>query len=267
MLKKHSIKDLYPLALAEGEGVGTAYEYYAKRLILSRWLEKRKRPGQILIAGLPQIYGASMDFLLLAQEVKAVLTIIDDRAQAIGRCQDALNMLQNEQILVGLKPRFIRTDDLVNIPTITGSFDLALSSEVIQRLPQSDRFSYLERLHQLAAQVAIFTPNGNNPDHINHSGLNGLPLVDLEEFFRPLGNSNDGELADNTLQLGYIDMPPFPPGMTRSSDQREQATTGKFEALAMWGLGFYAQMEPAFPKSWRRNKSHIVYAFLDKAQR
>ena len=33
-----TVKSLYPLALAEGEGVGTAYEYLAKRLTLSRWL-------------------------------------------------------------------------------------------------------------------------------------------------------------------------------------------------------------------------------------
>ena len=39
VLQKRSIKSLYPLALAEGEGVGTAYEYFAKRLILGRWLE------------------------------------------------------------------------------------------------------------------------------------------------------------------------------------------------------------------------------------
>ncbi len=38
MLHQISIKTLYSLALAEGEGVGTAYEYFAKRLILASWL-------------------------------------------------------------------------------------------------------------------------------------------------------------------------------------------------------------------------------------
>ncbi len=66
MLPTHSIKALYALALAEGEGMGTAYEYYAKRLILGRWLAERPRPASILIAGLPQKYGASLDLLLLA---------------------------------------------------------------------------------------------------------------------------------------------------------------------------------------------------------
>ncbi|MBK8128985.1 MAG: hypothetical protein IPK53_08585 [bacterium] len=36
-------------------------------------------------------------------------------------------------------------------------------------------------------------------------------------------------------------MPPFPPGITRSDEQREQATSGRMEALAMQGLGYYAR--------------------------
>ena len=42
-IHKHSIKTLYPLALAEGEGVGTAYEYFTKRLHLVRWLKQEKQ--------------------------------------------------------------------------------------------------------------------------------------------------------------------------------------------------------------------------------
>ena len=70
-IQKRSIKSLYPLALAEGEGVGTAYEYFAKRLHLARWLKGTKPPQHILIAGLPEKYGASLDFMLLASEVEA----------------------------------------------------------------------------------------------------------------------------------------------------------------------------------------------------
>lgn len=44
-LPYRSIKSLYALALAEGEGVGTAYEYFAKRLAMSRWLPAAWRPA------------------------------------------------------------------------------------------------------------------------------------------------------------------------------------------------------------------------------
>ena len=54
MIQQQSIKSLYPLALAEGEGVGTAYEYYPKRLRLVRWLKQKQRLQHILIAGLPE---------------------------------------------------------------------------------------------------------------------------------------------------------------------------------------------------------------------
>ena len=78
-LPTHSIKELYTYALAEGEGVGTAYEYFAKRLVLNRWLSSLSIPKRILIAGLPEKYGCSFDFWLLAKEWQAELVIVDER--------------------------------------------------------------------------------------------------------------------------------------------------------------------------------------------
>jgi hypothetical protein len=83
MLANYSIKDLYALALAEGEGMGTAYKYYVKRLILRRFLDGRLQPRSILIAGLPEKYGASLDFVLLGSELGATITVVDDRPWAI----------------------------------------------------------------------------------------------------------------------------------------------------------------------------------------
>ena len=60
--------------------------------------------------------------------------------------------------------------------------------------------------------------------------------------------------------LGYIDMPPFPPGITRSDEQREQATQGAFEAVVMGGLRGYAHAERFLPGAIRRRQSHIVFA-------
>ena len=100
----------------------------------------------------------------------------------------------------------------------------------------------------LSPAVALFAPNGENPAHTNLSGLAGLSLQQLRAL---IGDSG---------RTGYIDMPPFPPGMTRSDEQREQATSGRFEAAAMWGLGLFARAERFLPAVLRRRQSHIVYA-------
>lgn len=263
MLSNIPIKKLYVLALAEGEGVGTAYEYYAKRLLLSSWLANFEPPSRILVAGLPQKYGASLDFLLLAAELDAGLTIVDERPAAITRCEAALTSVQKMGQLADLNPRFLLTQDVTTLPELNDTFDLALSSEVLQRLPEMNRLPYMWTILDFSAKFALFTPNGDNPAHTNLSGLAGLRLEDLEHLSELAARGSP--LANH--RFGYIDMPPFPPGITRTEDQREQASTGTGEAFAMWGLAYYARMERWLPKRWRLRKSHIVYAFLNGSQR
>ena len=63
----------------------------------------------------------------------------------------------------------------------------------------------------------------------------------------------------------YLDMPPFPPGIVRDEEQRARASSGRFEALAMWALGTYARLENLLPSGVRQRHSHIVYALTRKA--
>ena len=51
------IAELYPYALAEGEGVGTAYEYFAKRRVVGPLLSRLPAHARVLVAGLPEKYG------------------------------------------------------------------------------------------------------------------------------------------------------------------------------------------------------------------
>lgn len=262
MIKSHSILDLYPLALAEGEGVGTAYEYYTKRLLLSSWLGGQPAPKRILVAGLPQKYGASLDFLLLAQELGGWLTIVDDRPAALARLRQAMATCQGNDLLLAAQPQLLLTGDLATLSELAPPFDLALSSEVLQRLAPREQAGYVSRLLTLAPQVALFAPNGDNNAHVQHSGLAGVPLEELE-----LRAGEGLERGRNTavvtsLRTGHVDMPPFPPGITRSESERAQAATGKLEAAAMWGLGIYAHLEQHLPAPWRISRSHIVYAFI-----
>lgn len=46
--------------------IGTAYGYYAKCLVLARWLPSLRVPQRLLIVRLPEKCGKSLDFFLLA---------------------------------------------------------------------------------------------------------------------------------------------------------------------------------------------------------
>src|SRR2546425_1279534 len=108
MLPFRSIKSLYPLALAEGEGVGTAYEYFAKRLVLRRWLANCQTVRRVLIAGLPEKYGSSLDFLLVAEELAAAeVVIIDDRQAFLDKARRSVQVAQASGELNRLECRYV----------------------------------------------------------------------------------------------------------------------------------------------------------------
>ena len=251
-LPSQSIKRLYRLALAEGEGIGTAYEYFAKRLVLRRWLAKCTPAPRVLIAGLPEKYGGSLDFLLLAQELGAAeIVVIDERATALEKNRKSLAAAQEGGDLTGVEPQFLNFSDLGDLKDLRGPFDVCLSSEVLQRLDLTMRQRYVAHLKRVSRGLAVFAPNGDNPDHANISGLKAMRLSELQGLLQRAGIPAD---------LGYVDMPPFPPGITRSAEQRQQATSGDLEALAMRVLSYYARLESVFPRFWRQDHSHIVFA-------
>lgn len=262
MMKHKTIKQLYPLALAEGEGVGTAYEYFAKRLRLRSWLQPAAHAPRMLIAGLPEKYGSSLDFFLAASEIGATLTVVDDRPAAIEKAQAALAAAQNSGFVRNISPQFVVLENVNAWSGKEGSIDITLSSETVQRLEGDGRKEYVRGLMQLAAQGAIFAPNADNPDHTTQSGLSGIGLDELKQLTLQDTPAAGRSAAEVLVQTGYLDMPPFPPGISRSADQRQHASSGKGEALAMWALDYYARLEQWFPLGWRMRNAHIVYAFF-----
>ena len=268
----YSIKSLYTPALAEGEGVGTAYEYFAKRLVLRPWLKRLPPVKRMLIAGLPEKYGSSLDFLLLAQDLGAAAVIVDDRPEAIEKLQNSLSAAQAQNWLTGCQPETRVVADMAVLAEVDAPFDLVISSEVLQRLTESDRQAYVDRVLDLGTAVAFFCPNADNPAHTNLSGLHGLHLNELQSLVTTSTSSvqalspKQPTVAHPVTLSGYIDMPPFPPGIVRDEDQRAQASSGRMEALAMWGLGYYARLEKVIPASVRRRQSHIVYVLAVNEQ-
>ena len=259
MVKTQTIKQLYTLALAEGEGAGTAYEYYAKRMVLLPWLARGKRPHSLLVAGLPEKYGSSLDLLLLGAEYNSRVTVVDDRSDALDQLSQALAHLASANYFPPLHPQLIQTGDISSLRELGGRFDLAVSSEVLQRLTPEQRLLYTARLQDLAPRLALFSPNAGNESHVGLSGLDGLRSEELGELF-------DQNTKFETI-TGYLDIPPFPPGITRSEAQREEASTGQLEAFAMWGLGIYARFEKYLPQAARQKWAHIVFCLHGPRQR
>ncbi|HEY5240189.1 MAG TPA: hypothetical protein VIJ22_01935 [Polyangiaceae bacterium] len=243
MTRLGSIDELYPYALAEGEGVGTAYEYVAK----ARFFHARLRRGaRVLVAGLPERYGTSLDFAILAHRAGAELLVVDERAEAIERARRAIAAMQADGRLAGLEPiyrRIASLDALVDVEPC----DAVLSCEVLQRVPSTSRRALAATLRSRAPVGAVFVPNGDNESHVRISGLDGLSRRELESLF-------DGQAC----RFGYVDMPPFPPGIARTAEQRTKAATGVAEALGMRALDVFCAAEPFVPTLLKRHLAHIV---------
>ena len=240
-----TIPGLLPPALAEGEGVGTAYEYFVKRRAIKPFLSG-KQPKRILIAGLPETYGHSSDFFLLSRQLGAQITVIDERADKLANTEPLLEAMGIDRQSVLFK----HVSGYASLGFEDGAFDLVLSSEVMQRLGVAERIAFSAELKRISHHIALFCPNGSNDSHVGRSGLNGLTLAELRALF------------PNSVQSGLIDMPPFPPGIALSEDQRESAESGKLQQIAMYGLQLYSYGEQFLPTTIRRKFAHIVYVMV-----
>ena len=252
---KQNIKSLYAINLVEGEGVGTAYEYYAKLRKLKKFVNSIPPPKKILIAGLPEKYGCSMDFFLLGNILQAETVVIDERSEALEKAEKTFHILQSKDYFVDAKVSFFKIDRLTefnNGNIWKQKFDLALCSEVLQRL-DSEQKSYLANVKKIAKNLALFAPNRGNKSHADLSGLKSIFLEELLKYFQ------EEESKEIIYDYGYIDMPPFPPGLNRSPEKRAQAAENRLESFLMKGLEIYNICENIFPKYIKKKIAHIVY--------
>jgi hypothetical protein len=237
------VADYYPIALAEGEGVGTAYEYLAKWRVIHSSLAGVRR---MLIAGLPEKYGSSLDFVALAVALDAELVVVDER-------QASLTKLRESMTRAGLAPRaLLRQTPLEDIEKLDSKFDLALSCEVLQRLDTPSRDQFLRGLSKVARRFVAFVPNASNSAHASRSHLRSVSIDDLRESILAVGAT----LED----AGFVDMPPFPPGLTLSQGKREQVKQAWWQRPALDVLGLCCRAEGLWPAPGKRPFAHIVYA-------
>ena len=254
---RKNIQSWYPINLIEGEGVGTAYEYYAKLKKLRKFIISIGNPKRILIAGLPEKYGFSMDFFWLGAMLNAETVVIDDRSEALENTGRILSKLKFKQLMNETKISFIKTDSISefnNQSVIKERFDLALSSEVLQRIDTSKE-TYISNLMKVSKNFAVFAPNRSNE---SHASLSGLKSVGLKELLRYCRKHPETRIYD----YGYLDMPPFPPGISRSQEKRDQAANSPFETFLMKILEIYNICEDITPKFIKAKFAHITYVMV-----
>jgi hypothetical protein len=251
---KRSVYDYYPLALAEGEGAGTAYEYYVKAQLLQRVLKEQSPPRLLLVGGLPEKYGLSMDFALLAQDLNAEVLFLDERPARLSRFSETYDNLADKGLL-GVN--YLKCQAVADITdwNLADRYDLALCCEVLQRLDAKQQSAYFSQLNKYAKKAVVFAPNGGNPQH---AGLSGLRTVTLDQLLK-LAEQNNCRL----LHAGLLDLPPFPPGITRSETKRQDAVNSPLQRFLFWGINVWADAERMFPSSIKKSMAHIIYGVLD----
>lgn len=247
-----TIMGYYPMALSEGEGLGTAYEYLAKERVLRPFLEATPPGASVLVAGLPERYGTSLDFVRLAARIGADVVVEDERRERLDTLRSLVSALPNAD----RPPRieYTRVDSPEAIGREGGLFDLTLACEVLQRVSIDERSAYISSLCRRSRRVAVFAPNGDNPEHASRSGLAAVTLKEM------LGAAQG---AGMVIRAGYVDMPPFPPGVVRSEAQRGSVAQSRSQRILVQGLEGWCRAEALFPRFVRMRCSHIVYVLLE----
>lgn len=251
-----SIVDLYPIALLEGEGMGTAYEYSAKLKMLQRVVAEIGPLQRLLIGGLPEDYGVDLDLALLAARHGCQTVVADDRLPLLETFAAALK----SPPLAGLVDpgRFeMRHLETLARPTHPDDapFDLWVTTSAIQRLNDGELAEYLAQVRGKSRHAVLLVPNKANKEHLILSGLDGFFLPDLVAICRQAGL--------RVREAGYLDVPPFPPGLQRSTEAKEKAAEGSIERLIMLGLEWWVRGERFMPRFVKRRFGHIAYVLLE----
>jgi len=250
-----SVTDLYPVALVEGEGMGTAYEYSTKISVLSRFLSVAAVPHAMQVGGLPEAYGLDLGLALFAARHGCEVVVADDRLPVL---ESFSKMLQSRALpdYVDVDHFHVRHLDTLTSPTreADARFDLWVSTSAIQRLEGDGLKVYLAQVREKSRHAVLLAPNHSNRAHLTISGLAGFRLADLAQACVGAGLQVHGS--------GYVDMPPFPPGLQRSAEAKERAVRSGPEQLAMRALEVWAHLERFMPRSIQRRWSHLVYVLL-----
>jgi hypothetical protein len=245
------MKKLYEVALLEGEGLGTAYEYYMKRMLLNRLFFKFGIPRTICVFGVPEKYGSSMDFCLLAGDVKAdSVTIYDEREQAVKKCRIAAEKVKERGIISDLVLEFSQKEGM----ELKGKqFDFITNCDVFQRFEEEKALSMINDAASNSSYSLFFLPNGYNVNHVASPDRKAIdPVLFVEKVKKSV----------EVLEWGYVDMPPFPSGSRISEQKRSAVKSGIFSFGVFLVLKLWAVFEAMLPFFIKKKFAHAFYIIV-----
>jgi len=240
------MKKFYEVALLEGEGLGTAYEYYMKRRLLVKLLKEEGKLDSFCVFGLPEKYGTSMDFCLLAGEVKAArVTVLDERQEAVNKCTAVASKLKENKLLpealLHVKSGLALNDE---------KYDFITNCDVFQRFSEEEALKMIAEAAVKSKISVFFLPNGFNVSHIPSPGRKAINPV---EFVKKIPQKAE------VIRWGYIDMPPFPSGSKISEEKKKAVKSGLFNFAVFIILKLWSLVEMLTPSFIRKRYSHAFY--------
>jgi hypothetical protein len=226
---------------------------------------------------------------MLCPASNVTLTVCDDRPEVLTRFEHALQRLPDSAMRRQVE--LVQIESLTDTRTLTARmlhparFDWVVSTASVQRLPNEQIVAYLQNAREMADYAFLFLPNSGNRAHLTLSGLRGLDLDETLALCQraeaekdpgcsirhgPRRRSGPMPTLRRTmggtpplLAAGYCDIPPFPPGLQRSTEAKERAMHSPLETLAMWGLQWWCRGERWVPVALQKRLAHLVYVALD----
>lgn len=250
-----SVAKLYPVALAEGEGMGTAYEYSVKLKMLRRVVAKVGAPTRMFIGGLPEAYGIDLCLGVLGAFCGCRTVVADDRQPLLDAFHQALASPTMSDF-VELDLFEMRRLEALSQPCAADEepYDLWVSTTALQRLDAEEQVTYLTQVREKSRHAVIMAPNKSNKAHLTISGLDGIFLSDLVATCEQAGLT--------VIGTGYQDVPPFPPGIKRSEEAKAKASESKIERFMMHVLEGWVRGERLLPAFIKRRHGHMAYVVV-----
>jgi hypothetical protein len=254
MALEKGLEFFYLLALEEGEGLGTAYEYLVKNYLITRLLKYFEKPKSVLIAGLPEKYGLGLDFIFLAKSLACEIAVVDDRDDVIELFKTKVKYFTEINLLTTADIRIYKIKNLNDFIETKKYFSLVLSSAVLQRIPAYLRSEYIRQLSEKANYGIFFVPNKGNDAHKTVTELEALSLKDLFGYL-------DNRMS--VLEAGHIDLPPFYPGAKLSSYTRDQIKKKSWGKVLIGFMEQWSHLEFFLPSFVKDKFAHMIYLILE----
>lgn len=215
----------------------------------------------IAILGLPEKYGVSLDFLLFAKSKNLKVTVYDDRKDVLNKLLNSIEKLTADNIYLNDNLKLLREiKDLKDIKlpmelSKDEKFDIILNSDVLQRFETFEREAIILAAKKISSVSVFFMPNEDNVNFIKTDS--NRRIVSKREVLNICAKNNI-----KILECGYMDMPPFPSGVSLSKESRTKIKNTFFLNTVFFILSCWSLLEVILPAFLRKKISHIFYIVI-----